>query len=289
MQTTSPASQVVPYDFSHPPLLRPAEVALLFAAAGHLARSLGTLVSEYLRAPLHVARGEVGESRPALRGTEAQWVWLVAGGVDAEQCPIWRLDCPLAMELVNLMLGVSGTGRAPERPLTRLEGRLLARLGEDFFAAWLAVWPVQCPTPDVWRCVPGGEDLAGPSPDQWMAVSLQVSGPAASGELAMYLPLALARLPAPDRNRDRASSPTILAGSAGVRATPLTATVPLGTWQTTLRELLALEPGEVVHLGVRPQTDLRLCVGGAPKMTVRPGTHNGYLAVQVIGPCNQEE
>jgi flagellar motor switch protein FliM len=66
-------------------------------------------------------------------------------------------------------------------------------------------------------------------------------------------------------------------------ALPLT--VELGETELLVRDLLALTPGEVIKLDAPASGDLRVCVGGHPKFTGRPGVVGRNLAIQITRTC----
>ncbi|MCE5216875.1 FliM/FliN family flagellar motor switch protein [bacterium] len=282
--SASTPPQVQPYDLSRPCPLRPEELSRLQVAAADFTRSFSALAGEYLGVSAQFHVRSVGRSDNLLSATGDSSVWVVASGLESELCPVWRFDWPLASDLVNAMVGCQGASRAPERGFTRLEGRLLAHLCHELHGAWLTSWPIKSPVPDFWRALRGSSDLAGPNPDEWAGVCLAATGPSLHGQIDIHIPLRLARLPAPPSVRDSASPPTLGTPSPLVRSAPVTVTVGLTRWRTSLRELMSLQTGALVDLGVPTEGLLPLCVGGTPRLRVRPGVHEGYLSVQVVGP-----
>jgi flagellar motor switch protein FliM len=65
---------------------------------------------------------------------------------------------------------------------------------------------------------------------------------------------------------------------------PVEGTVVLGRTQVSIRELLALQVGDVVTLGQSVGDPLLLTAEGAPKFEVNPAVKAGYLAAKVVKP-----
>ena len=65
---------------------------------------------------------------------------------------------------------------------------------------------------------------------------------------------------------------------------PVEGTVLLGKTQINIRDLLALQVGDVVTLGQSVSDPLLLTTEGAPKFEVSPATKAGYLAARVVKP-----
>jgi flagellar motor switch protein FliM len=64
-------------------------------------------------------------------------------------------------------------------------------------------------------------------------------------------------------------------------ATQLTATAVLGETNLTLRELLHLEPGDVLQTNIPLDGEVNVWVGGKPRLLGRPGVSNGKVAVKI--------
>lgn len=284
-------TEAVPYDLLGPPLLRPEERRRLAGAARCFAEVASTLASEYLSVPVRISLCAC----PTETAAPPASAWVLASGLDQEHAPVWRLDLSLAWAVVDAMLGATAHRRLESgRSLSRLEARLVARFCKELFTAFAATWPLRAAWPDDWRCVRGGSDVPGPCPPDWTPLVFQASCDGASGLLDLHLPLSIARFPVPSVLRDR---PIVEDGSLfggtnrvqnpAVRATPIPLSVTLGTWHTSLRDLLGLAPGQTVALGTTPGSALALHIGGTPRFLVRPGIHNGLVSVQVIGPAEE--
>lgn len=274
-------SEAVPYDLTRPPPLKPRERVALRRAAVRAAEIIAVLATEYLGRAVGVMPADVGceDHAAAPPANQDKWLWVVAP--DCAQAPVWRLETRLASALIDIMVGCPPQGRpAHECPVSRLDGRLLTLLCEELTAAVEAAWPGTAAPGAAMRCIHGSRSLDAPDPREWIRTVFELRVDGTRGRLELFIPSAAARA-AP------AAHPTPPAPARldvpGVRAAPVTATVRLGTWRTTLRELAQLQPGSMIPLSGCPQTSLELSVAGVARLPVRPGTSNGRVSVQVTG------
>ena len=275
-------SEAVPYDLTRPPPLKPRERAALRRAASHAAEILAALATEFLGRMVAVTVADVGceQHAAAAPANHDRWVWVVASGCG--QAPVWRIEMPLASALVDMMVGspLRG-GPRHERPLSRLDGRLLTLLCEELAAGVGAAWPGVAPPGAALRCIRGRRDLAAPDAQEWIGAGFELRADDLRGRLDLFIPASAALQPASESRRTPRAPARL--DAPGVRAAPVTATVRLGTWRATLRDLTALQPGCIVPLAQSLQSPLELSVAGVARLPVRPGTFNGRVSVQVTG------
>lgn len=276
-------SEAVPYDLTRPPPLKPGERAALRRAVARVAEMLAALATEYLGRAVGVIPTDVGcedeDHAAAPPADHDKWLWVVAP--DCAQTPVWRVETRLGSALVDIMLGCPPqVPRADERRVSRVDGRLLVLLCEEFAVAVEAAWPGAASSGGAMRCIRGGRSLDAPDPREWIRTIFELRVDGSRGRLELFIPSAAVRAapaaPATSPVPERLHVP-------GVRAAPVTATVRLGTWRTTLRELAQLQPGSMIPLGGSPQASLELSVAGMARLPVRPGTSNGRVSVQVTG------
>jgi flagellar motor switch protein FliM len=63
--------------------------------------------------------------------------------------------------------------------------------------------------------------------------------------------------------------------------TPIPAVAVLGETSLTLRELLSLEPGDVIRTNIPVQEEVKLYIGGKSRLCGRPGISKGRMAIKV--------
>lgn len=67
----------------------------------------------------------------------------------------------------------------------------------------------------------------------------------------------------------------------GLGATSVIATAVLGESTLSLRDLLDLEPGDILRTGIAIDGDVRVFIGGKPRLWGRPGISKGKVAVKI--------
>jgi len=280
---------VAPYDLTNPPALRPWEVKGLRVASTRFSKALGPLMSEYLGQRFDAELWFAGQVEfPAVEDRAEASLWVVPEGMDGAHAPIWNFDWDLATALVDLMIGCREPLERPARTgMTHLESRLLSHVCEEMYNVWAAVWPLKIASPAPWRCVRAMPGTACPEPRDWVRLVFELSGGRLNGRFDIYLPIRLARLPDPRSRRPKGALAGL--GSTRVKCAPVTASVRLATWRTTLRELQGLKPGDVIELGVSREDPLSFCIAQHEKLVVKPGIRNGKVSVQVVAAKEENE
>ncbi len=280
---------VAPYDLTKPPGLRPWEVKGLRVASGRFAKALGPLLTEYIGQRFNAHLWFAGQVEfPACDDRTAPSLWVVPEGMDEAHAPIWNLDWDLACALVDMMVGSADPVERPSTSaVTKLESALLSHVCEEMYNVWAAVWPLKIASPAPWRCVKAVPGQTGPEPSEWVRLTFELSGGRLSGRFDVYIPIRLARLPDPRSRKGRALSGAV--STARVRTAPVTASVRLATWKTTVRDLQALKPGDVIDLGISREDALSFRIAQHEKFMVRPGIRNGKISVQVVQAKPEDE
>jgi len=272
----------VPYDLVNPPPLKPREATALRQVARTVADALSALASDYLGARFDISLSSASgtATQSGATGNAAQSLWVFPDGMATAEAPVWRFDWPLASSLLDLMIaaGPRGESRVLDG-VTKLERRLLAHLCRELYLAWVAAWPDQLILPESWRCIKGSADLEGPDPDDWVKVAFEMSGGRAAGGFDVHLPVDTARIAPSDDDSVTGSASSL--DNPEVKASSVLASVRLTNWRTTVADLLSVEVGDVIPLAVSPGEPLTLSLAGLEKLTVRPGTHDGRISVQV--------
>ncbi|BAS27510.1 FliM/FliN family flagellar motor switch protein [Limnochorda pilosa] len=207
----------------------------------------------------------------------------------------------LLFQTLDCLLGGPGEAPSPLRPPTEIEGRVIrqitARLAYRLLR--LEVQRLEVPVP------PGEIEVHPVEPGQvsarsrWLSLALDVEwrsqrGPSGRGGERFYLLLspewaARARKGLALFGRGMAGEAEDLADLKRVRTTlqrhleetPVTVRVVLGRSRLTLREVLSLEPGDVLQLEQRVDEPLPVEVGEAPFFLGRPGEAAGRMAVRL--------
>ena len=125
--------------------------------------------------------------------------------------------------------------------------------------------------------------------DRVAELKLDVEWDEVAGSIRLILPMQALR-PFDKRLALTTISPPLASDSAWqeqVQAAlvdvPVDLVVVLGEANLTLRELLALQPGEVLRLDRDPSGVLEMRAEGVPKLAVRPTVTGGNMAAEIVG------
>ena len=267
-----------------------------------LAQEWARVLSRWLRREVRVT-----VAGPPVAVRRARALWEQAGGaiyrwsVDgAAVLLIWPRV--LMVQTLDALLGGLGVAAGPARPTTELEARVIRQI-----SARLAYRLLRLEVQRLDRAVPPHElDVHPIGPDQvaarsrWFLIGLDVGwdtqrGPTGPGSQRLFLLLApewaiqvRAGLEGFAR-QGLGSEVEGLQDLARIRQrlqrhleeTPVTVRVVLGEARLTVRELLSLEPGDVLQLEQRVDQPLAVHVGDRPFFLGSPGEASGRLAVRL--------
>lgn len=184
-------------------------------------------------------------------------------------------DPAAAVAAVEVALGAL-EARVAERPLTAVERGVAGRMLESLLQRLAAAAGVKVAAA---RMISRPEDLgtwrdAGPLADRArLRLRLELEGPACRGGLDLYLPGVA--------GDDGDTEPPAGALPAHLDPVGVELSAHLGTSDVPLRELLALEVGDVIPLDTPEDGTVTLLVENVPCARARWGTRHGQLALQI--------
>ncbi len=204
---------------------------------------------------------------------------------------VWQIDAAPIYAYMDAILGGDGNVaiQNPDRDLTMLERALVSQIVMEFLDTWTDVW----------------QGLAGVDPTvievrqttgRFGSTSLQEAIIVASisftiagvgGHMRIAMPSVALRALLKQSNVKRAQAdpddPATRAAAAELRGAPVKVSVQLAGTQMTLRELQALQVGDVLVLDRGPREQLDILVSGIPKFRAISGLVNKHVAVRVTG------
>ena len=189
---------------------------------------------------------------------------------------VWELEGAIAA--IEIALGATDTEETEERALSAVERGMLRELLEPLLSELTRSIGL---TPSDLSVCEGLEDLgswreAGDRADpQRLALQLRFEGPGGESTLRTYLPGVV-----PGRGEGQTPAPDAPL-PANLREVPVDVSARLGAADIPLSELLAIEPGDVVPLGVPDDELVTLWVEDRPCARARLGSHLGMLAVHI--------
>jgi flagellar motor switch protein FliM len=210
---------------------------------------------------------------------------------------VLHLPLPMAMALVEIRLGGSGTSPPLDRPLTDIELRLVDEVGRQVLAETvLAMEPTLPIHVSATTSVSSTQFLQmANAADTWLLIPLTVDlSEDTSFEAGLWIPsgLAAALLDAVERDQGSENTAPDEATLARVRGRVLSAKVEIAVRfpdiTLSTEELLMLSPGDVVPLHREQGLPLYLTIDGARHCAVVLTPRGHRLACTVIDPSTQE-
>jgi flagellar motor switch protein FliM len=293
--SADPRLVVHPYDFKRPERVSKEQINALMNLHEVFARSFGASLSGMLRTVCEIRIESLGQMtyQEFVQGLPNPTCFTVftceplAGNMMIEFNP------SVIFPVIDRLLGGGRTGIAvPDRPLTGIEWSLAEtvtrRALEDLAAMWAGVRKLNLrpdsreSNPLLLQAVPPNELV--------VAVVFHAKIGSAEGSLHVCIPFVTieplvgdieAQSWYPSAAQPAGSAPRGLPGPLG--DAPVQVTAVLAETTITLRELLALEPGDVIETRRAESEGVSIRVEGRAKLRGRAATHGDRLAVEVSG------
>jgi flagellar motor switch protein FliM len=290
----------VPYDFANPERTVRERMPTLEIVHDRFARVFRTTVSNTLRRAVDVSvvNSETRSFGEFLRGLPAPASVHAFKMHPLKGSAIVAIEGRLAFALVESFFGGRGGSsfKLEGRDFTAIESRILRNVVEMALADYQESWR---PTYGV-SIEYGAPEVnpqfisAVPSPDLAAIVECELELEDAGGRLIFCLPYSLL-----EPIKDRLAKGFQSAGAGGdanwteafekqLRGAPVEVRAVLGTGTILSRELLDLQPGDIITLDQDQNHPLSVFVENRLKLTGRAGSHQGNRAIQVIGRAPQE-
>ncbi len=275
------APAAVDYDWEVPHHFGAAGRARLDAFAATVARAVAEKLGALLRTEVAIEARPAGERYGAtVRATVEGTYRFPLAGPGGEVCGLVRLPAALAVGWVERLLG--GTGAAEARELSSMEAALLVDLVAAVVRSLAAV-SAEMGGPSVQhvdRMLDDDEPLPGRDEDEFCHLVFAV------GERAEVVFVLASETLEPIARGSGDAEPATKAEevpgrlAAHLAEAPVRARVELGTTEILVRDLMALEPGDVVVLNAAIEDPVQLRVGERVVAGGRPVTCEGQYAFQ---------
>lgn len=292
-----PRPDARPFDPRHPGRLASGHRRALVLVLEAFARLFATSLAGQLRTTASVMVHNVDQrDYGSLVAASSEPTWIAALSLGpVSGLGVLDISIPLAMTLVDRLLGGAGTGPHPERALTDLEGTLLTHVAEIALGELATAFAPLCTLePEILRIETQPELLkAAAQPEAYAVTVLSLELPD-TGAPATHATLAL-----PLAGLEPAMDAFLGGGHrAGVREEP-PATVAdhlldVGV-DVTLRfdpvsipaaGLVSLSEGQLLRLGHRTNSPLSVDVEGTSFLAAKPGRLGRRLAFAVVDPTS---
>jgi flagellar motor switch protein FliM len=288
-------AQVRPFDFERPSKfnkdqLRTLEMlhdAFCRVVQSQLSAQLRTLVEVTVTSADQVSYGEFVRSMPFPTLIDILSMRPLEGNA------LLEMNLPLALSVVDRMVGGPGSYRGKLRELTDIELALTRNLTDVMMSGLTEAWSTVAQVEfhhEASEMNPQFAQVAAPG-DIAVLVSFEMKVGSVTGMVNLCVPHLLLE-PVMDRlsaqsyysGKRLAATPEVrdvIAGELGAVAVPVS--VDLGRTTLQVADLLALAPGDVIPIDVAPGDDVVVRVGELDTFTAQPGMRGRRMAVQITG------
>lgn len=285
------------YDFRRSDKLNKDQLRTLTMLHDNAARLMSGSLAGYLRTPVNIELVSVEQVpyEEYLRSiTQSVFAILSLSPLNGQS--LLETETGLVFGMLDRMLG--GPGRIAERKnLSDLERPLVTQIVERILACVKQSWEsvlLLSPTVEALETNPQFVQIATPN-DVAVTVLFEVKMGQSRGAMSLCIPyLVLKPISAKltmqkwaataGRRKSEAARRTL---AAHLRGASVQAHFELGTAVMRIRDLIALQPGDVVRLDQKTNEGLRMLVEGKPKHLCKPLMHGRRLRFQVLGPIQR--
>jgi len=274
------AAGVEPRDFGQPRRLSPEQLVRHKRTAQRAQQELGRIVNATFRAPTTTEIVGVSEaSMPGIVRSLAEPFAALAFECGGQPC--WTMwDISVALSAVERMLGSTEARPSTARPLSAVERALVQVLLVKVTSLVAATYGLEPKNPRYLQdfvslyATQDGQDHGDP---QRLCVQVGMQGPFGSGTIRIYLGGAKLLEPAAPGAKDklRATLP------AHISDLEVQLTAELASVELPLKDVLAIEPGDVIPLDVDVDSPLALYVEDEACGSARWGERSGRIALRI--------
>ena len=294
--------EVRPYDFKRPERVTKDQIRALQALHDSFARNFGAALSGFLRTIVEVnvssieqlTYGEFIQGLPNPTCFNLLDCYPLEGQMCLEISPL------IIYPIIDRLLGGSNEELfIPQRPLTQIEGRLVAKITDraqtNLGEAWEGVMPIQFKlaetesSPQLVQIVPPNEVV--------VVVGFELKMGQRAGTMSLCIPfnviepviddLASQGWDAYQRGKRDETMESRIVGKLG-RA-PVNATAVLAETAITVSDLLNLEPGDLIMTEKPAASPMVFNIEGKRKFIGHLGQIKGKRAMQVERPVNEHD
>lgn len=290
----SPGPQ--PFDFRRPNKFSREHVRALQIVHETFARQFATILSTTLRSVSQVSLASIDQVAydDYVRTSPNPSLLAILALEPLPGAAVLQIPLPVTMSAIDRLLGGSGTGPYPARPLTDIEDtlvrELLERALQELASAFESLAVIQPKIVQV-ESNPQFAQIAAPS-DMVVVMAFDARIGAEQAPLTLCVPFAslqpvLERFAAHSLFADRPSSDRAAAAEAvstALRRAPVDVRVRFAPVSLTSSEIVGLRPGDVVPLHHPLDQPLAVVAGDATVLAATAGRRGPRLACRVVDP-----
>lgn len=284
------------FDFRRPNKFSRDHVRALQIVNETFARQTGTILSTTLRAVSTMTLVSVDQMTydEFVRQTPNPTVMAILSLEPLNGAGILQIPMHLAMAIVDRMLGGSGTGTFPSRPLTEIESTLMRTIIDRALAelaySYESLVELE-PAIVQFESNPQFAQVAAPS-DMVVVSTYEARIGGELGEIRMCMPFSslqpiLERAVTHSLFTDRSAGDPVVIQKAmhdRLEQVPVEVSVRFGSVTLTSAEIVGLREGDVLPLHHRVEDPLTVTAVGQPLLSATPGRRGKRLAVLIVDP-----
>ncbi len=274
----APSGSVAPRDFARPLRLSQEQREVLRECLTRALPNLERELSSVLRARAKVGLSDVDEI-DAEQAVEQLRIPLAAAPFAVADQPCWIVwDNAAAVTAMELALGAPEVKASEPRKLTSVESMLFKRVAQTVLrevAPLLEIKPENLRVATLLEELGSPRDVGERFDPRRLLILLELELPTGTSTLRLYLPAPASEDALGPASGAKAALP------AHLGAVPLTLSARLGAADVPLADLLALEVGDVIPLGVATSQPLEVWAEDRPWAQAHLGASAGHLALKL--------
>ncbi|MCH7813277.1 MAG: flagellar motor switch protein FliM [Planctomycetes bacterium] len=301
-QSAQQTKEVRTYDFKRPERVSKDQMRSLEAIHEGFARNLGASLSGFLRTIVEVRVATTEQL------TYSEFIHSLPNPTNFNLLKCEPLEGQMCLEISPLIIypivdrllgGSSAELFIPQRPLTLIELRLVRRITDQALACLTEVWsnlvPVTFTLGEV-ESNPHLVQIVAPN-EVVVVIGFEIKMGARAGTMSLCIPFnviepVMGKLAAQgwaayqrrSASEDRSADIGQTLGGAQIQLRAYLAETTI-----TVRDLLALLPGDIIQTAKAADTPIVIQTEGRNRFLARVGRHKDNLAVKIIGPAIDDD
>ncbi len=294
MTSNTKVQKVVPYDFKRPSKFNRDHARALQLIGETFARQFSTVLSTTVRTSSHVSFSGVGQLTYDEHVRDIPNPTYLAM-VSLEPLPglaLLHVPLPVMMTVIDRLLGGTGNGQLPNRPLTDIElglaQGLIARMLRELSSAFESLVVVE-PRLTHQESNPQFTQIAALN-DTVVVLSFDIHVAGNAGNLSLCIPFAQIQTVLEDAagtftrtgRNDIDHDAVERALRAGIDNTRVPLSVRFSEVDLIASDIVDLQPGDIVPLSHSVDAPLFITIGDVARLHVKPGRRGRRLACVVV-------
>lgn len=276
------------YDFRRPNKFSKTQINALNMIHQNFGRVLSSYLSAFLRSTVDIKVASVEQLTFGDYNVSIDTTLAIIFDVNELGSAIIELGLPVVFPMIELMLGGNGHSKAVYRPLTDLEMSVMQKVADRILERYSLVWNEAAEVTLTKQSLEPNLRLIYTIPPNEIVILITFTAQIndVSGLMNICLPFSaleplLGKLTSHHRITNVHGSCCLKDYPDQFYQCPLRLTAVAGKVPLTVKDLMELEPGDIVLTNKDVAKDFELLVEGKPMYSVLAGISNGKKAVQI--------